>query len=62
MRHARRLVFQLAEVLVSRGNAMWDTGTNWPASAGSWLVHLRSIGIGYGYGVAKEVPKGETWA
>ena len=39
---------------------MWDTGTNWPASAGSWLVHLRSIGIGYGYGVAKEVPKGET--
>ena len=29
---------------------MWDTGTNWPASAGSWLVHLRSIGIGYGYG------------
>ena len=41
---------------------MWDTGTNWPASAGSWLVHLRSIGIGYGYGVAKEVPKGETWA
>ena len=41
---------------------MWDTGTNWPASAGSWLIHLRSIGIGYGYGVAKEVPKGETWA
>ena len=31
-------------------------------SPGSWLVHLRSIGIGYGYGVAKEVPKGETWA
>ena len=52
-----------AEVLVpTMGNAMWDTGTNWPASAGSWLVHLRSIGIGYGYGVAKEVPKGETWA
>ena len=23
---------------------------------------LRSIGIDYGYGVAKEVPKGETWA
>ena len=32
---------------------MWDTGTNWPASAGSWLVHFRSVGIGYGYGVVQ---------
>ena len=31
VRHARRLVFQLAEVLVSRGNARRDTGTNWSA-------------------------------
>ena len=31
VRHARRLVFQLAEVLVSPGNARRDTGTNWSA-------------------------------
>ena len=36
MRHARRLVFQLAEVLVSREIAMWDTGTNWPGFG--WLL------------------------
>ena len=51
----------LAEVLVSREMHVGY----WNELAGfgcSWLVHLRSIGIGYGYGVAKEVPKGETWA
>ena len=56
------LVFQLAEVLVSREMLCGILERIGPASAGSWLVHLRSIGIGYGYGVAKEVPKGETWA
>ena len=37
-RHARRLVFQLAEVLVLPGkeeNADRDTGTDWSASAGT---------------------------
>ena len=53
VRHARRLVFQLAEVLVSREMLGRDTGTNWPASAGSWLVHFRSVGIDYGYRVVQ---------
>ena len=41
VRHARRLVFQVAEVLVlppKEGNADRDTGTDQPASAGTWLV------------------------
>ena len=26
-------------------------GTNWSASAGTWLTRFRSVGIDYGYGV-----------
>ena len=37
----------------NQGNAGRDTGTNWPASAGSWLVRFRSVGIGDGYGVVE---------
>ena len=59
VRHARRLVFQLAEVLVSREMLCGILERNWPASAGSWLVHLRSIGIGYGYGSQKRFPRGD---
>ena len=37
----------------------------WNELAGfGWLLASppQELGIGYGYGVAKEVPKGETWA
>ena len=49
VRHARRLVFQLAEVLVlprKEGNADGDTGTDLQATLGTWLAHLGSAGIG----------------
>ena len=51
MRHAGRLVFQLAEVLVSQGNADRDTRTDQPASAGTWLACFESTGISDSYGV-----------
>ena len=53
MRHARRLVFQLAEVLVSRemlGGILERIGRLRLAPG---LVHFRSVGIGYGYGVVQ---------
>ena len=34
-----------------QGNSDRDIGTNQPASAGTWLAHLGSAGIGDGYGV-----------
>ena len=53
VRHARRLVFQLAEVLVRRemlGGILERIGR---LRAGSWLVHFRSVGIDYGYRVVQ---------
>ena len=63
VRHAGRLVFQLAEVLVS-----WEMlGGYWNELAGfGWLLasHFRSVGIVTVTGShrAKGLPKGETWA
>ena len=63
VRHARRLVFQLAEVLVSRemlgGILERIVGLGWLLAS-----HFRSVGIDYGYRVvqAKGLPKEETWS
>ena len=56
VRHARRLVFQLAEVLVlprKEGNADGDTGTDLQATLGTWLAHFGSTGINDGYVVVQ---------
>jgi len=56
VRHARRLVVQLAEVLVlprKEGNAGRDTRTDQPASAGAWLACFEGTGIYDSYGVVQ---------
>ena len=53
VRHARRLVFQLAEVLVTREMLTGDTRTDQPASAGTWLACFESTGISDSYGVVR---------
>ena len=53
VRHARRLVFQLAEVLVTREMLTRDTRTDQPASAGTWLACFESTGISDSYGVVR---------
>ena len=53
VRHARRLVFQLAEVLVTREMLTGILETDQPASAGTWLACFESTGISDSYGVVR---------
>ena len=54
LRHARRLVFQPAEVLVTREMPDRDTRTDQPDSAGTWLACFESTGIWDSYGVVRD--------
>jgi len=45
VRHARRLVFQLAEVMVTGAMLDGDTGMAQPALAGTWLACVEGTGI-----------------
>ena len=53
VRHARRLVFQLAEVLVTREMLTGILERISPALAGTWLACFESTGISDSYGVVR---------